>query len=50
MIIWPATADRLNRERTLVAVNWLERSFAKVAMYKETGKYERPCSMLVMAC
>ncbi len=48
--IWPATADELKMERTTVAVKGEESVRVKLAMYKDTGKYENPCKRIVTDC
>ena len=50
MITWPTTEAMLNVDNTAVAVSWFERSLVNVAMYRETGKYDRPCMRFVKAC
>ena len=40
--IWPATADELKIERETVAASGEKSARAKLEIYRETGKYEKP--------
>ena len=40
--IWPPTAEELKTDSTVVAVRGEEIAVVKLAMYRDTGKYENP--------